>query len=102
MRVDHITDIPANTMITIPPCGTNNDTADSITIGKIQYPIRLRHLYESRFPFQSANILKTMYRNSDATVTQPRIIPKWSFPERSWKIPNAIRKRKGPERSASS
>lgn len=37
-----------------------------------------------------------------ATVTQPRIMPKWNLPARSWNRPKAIRKIKGPERSPSS
>lgn len=35
-------------------------------------------------------------------MTQPRMIPKWNLPASSWKRPKAMRKRKGPERSASS
>lgn len=47
-------------------------------------------------------MLKTTYKKSAAMNIHPRRIPKWSFPASNWKSPNAMRKMKGPNKSASS
>lgn len=91
----------AITRMTDPPCGTNSARADRITIGSIEYPTRLKHLYKSKLPFRPASMLNTVYKKTAEMVAHPRIIPKWIFPESNWKSPKAKKNRNGPERSAS-